>query len=139
MSSNNLVVLAFCLASVASSVACESMQNAMSSPVEAVVVVPEAKGGNTQFLVQSSGNGSCQQGVRELRNQQWDKALTAFQQALLDNPDDHHAHFGMGLACEELGKLDQALEHFQAANRIPRQPIGMYATSVERVRAKLGK
>lgn len=137
----SLKATSFTIALVASLalVACESLQHAVRPPVEAIVVLPEQNGPSTQYLVTSSSNNACQQGVRELRNEQWEKAITAFNQALLDDADDDNAHFGLGLANERLGKLDLALQHYQAANRIPRQPNTMYADAVARLRAKLGR
>lgn len=133
--------ISFTIAAVASLalVSCESFNNAVRPPVEAIVVLPAQDGPATQYLVTSSSNNACEQGVRELRNEQWEKAITAFKQALLDDADDDNAHFGLGLSYERLGKLDLALQHYQAANRIPRQPNTMYADAVDRLRAKLGK
>lgn len=120
-------------------VACQALERAIIPPVEAVVVLPDRGGQSAQYLVQSSSNNACQMGVRELRNQEWEKAVTAFRQALIDDPDDDCAHFGLGLAYERLDKLDLSLQHYQAANRIPRQQNTMYADSVARVRGKISQ
>ena len=119
--------------------ACSSVERAVNGPVEALVVLPSAGGGHEQYLVPASANRSCQAAVREMRNDGWDKAITGFHQALIDDPDDDCAHFGLGIAFEMTGKLGEALEQYEIANRIPRKPVPMYADAIKRARAKLGK
>jgi len=119
--------------------ACNSLDRAVNGPVEALVVLPSAGGGHEQYLVPASANGACKSAVREMRSEEWDKAITGFKQALLDDPDDDCAHFGLGIAYEVTGKLEDALVQYQAADRIPRSPVPMYGDAIKRVRAKLGK
>ena len=119
--------------------ACNSLDRAVNGPVEALVVLPSANGGHEEYLVPASANGSCKAAVREMRSEGWDKAITGFKQALIDDPDDDCAHFGLGIAYEVTGKLEDALVQYQLADRIPRSPVPMYRDAIKRVKTKLGK
>ncbi|MCH7870560.1 MAG: tetratricopeptide repeat protein [Planctomycetes bacterium] len=43
------------------------------------------------------------------------EALAAFRQALADNRNDHQAAFAAGVACEVLGRYDDALRYYRQA------------------------
>jgi Flp pilus assembly protein TadD len=137
MTSKLFVRLTASAALAALALSCQQLQKMNGTAVDATVVVPESNGSNTSFVVEASADRSCEQGVRELRNGNWEKAVTAFQQALLSDPDDHRAHFGMGVAYEQLGKNDLALQHYQTANRIPRAQNELYSSSIVRAQSKL--
>lgn len=130
---------AFVVLGIATTPSCGSMEAAMNGPVEALVIVTTPAGAQEQVLVPSSTGRSCKAAVRELRNEQWDKAITGFHQALIDDPDDHRAHFGLGIAYEMSGHLPEAIAEYEAANRIPHNPVPMYGDALKRARAKAGK
>ena len=70
--------------------------------------------------VQSSGNDACRAGVRFLVASEYDEAIGMFKQAIAEAKDgqDEYAVFGMGVACEAKGDLDQALNHYRTAVRL---------------------
>jgi tetratricopeptide (TPR) repeat protein len=116
------------------------IKRTVTGPVETLVEVPAAKPGEMeQYVVEASASRPCEAGVRAFRDQQWEVAITAFQQALGEDPDDENAHFALGIAYEMTGQLDKALEQYESANRLPRRPNPAYSMSIERVRAKLGR
>ena len=63
----------------------------------------------------SSSNPACTQGVRLLRGEMYDEALSRFRDALAARPNDHRAAFGAGVACEASGRYDQALHYYRMA------------------------
>jgi len=65
--------------------------------------------------VVSSGNKNCVQGVRSLRAEDYAEAVGAFKQALAENPNDHQAAYGAGVASEAMGRYDAALKYYQGA------------------------
>jgi len=65
--------------------------------------------------VVSSANPNCVAGVRNLRAETFDMALGAFQTAMAENPGDHQAAFGAGVACEAMGNYDKALRFYKLA------------------------
>lgn len=65
--------------------------------------------------VWSSGNANCVSGVKMLRGELYDQALAFFQAAIGENPDDHQAAYGAGVACEAVGRFDQATKYYQMA------------------------
>lgn len=67
------------------------------------------------ITVRSSGNRDCQRGVRFLESGDDEEALAAFRRALQENPEDAWAAFGAGVACERLGRLEEAGEYYSRA------------------------
>ena len=65
--------------------------------------------------VVSSGNKNCVQGVKLLRAEAYGEAVSNFKAALADNPDDHQAAFGAGVACEASKRYDEALKFYNRA------------------------
>ena len=65
--------------------------------------------------VVSSGNENCVDGVRNLRAENFDMALNAFQTAMAENPNDHQAAFGAGVACEAMGNYTKSLKFYKQA------------------------
>ena len=65
--------------------------------------------------VESSRNGDCMHGVRMLRAEAFDDALSSFEAALAAKPDDHRAAYGAGVACEASGRYDGALRFYNQA------------------------
>lgn len=63
----------------------------------------------------SSGNGKCRQGVKLLRAEAFDEALTLLKGAWADNPNDHRAAYGAGVAAEASGRYDKALKFYRRA------------------------
>lgn len=83
--------------------------------------------------VESSGNKNCVQGVRLLRAEAYDEALGYFQAALRDDPNDHRAAFGAGVACEAMGRFDGAAKFYQQA--LVGHDSGKYRDARERMKA----
>ncbi len=63
----------------------------------------------------SSGNGNCVQGVKLVRAEAYDDAVSFFEAAMRENLDDHQAAFGAGVASEAMGRYDAALRFYQRA------------------------
>ncbi len=70
---------------------------------------------DVQTDVGSSSNANCAQGVRMLRAENWDDAASLFKQALAENPNDHHAAFGAGIASEARGSFNDAVKYYKQA------------------------
>ncbi len=65
--------------------------------------------------VESSGNKNCVEGVKLLRAEAYREAISAFQAAMADNPDDHRAAYGAGVACEATGQFEAGLKYYNKA------------------------
>lgn len=65
--------------------------------------------------VKSSGNKHCSTGISSLKSNNWSKALQSFKIALRENPKDHHAAYGAGVACEAMGKFNEAVSFYRHA------------------------
>jgi len=65
--------------------------------------------------LESSGNENCVTGVKMLRAEMFDEALSNFKLAMAESSDDHEAAFGAGIACEATGQFDQALKYYKLA------------------------
>ncbi len=70
---------------------------------------------DVDVVVVSSTNKDCVQGVKFLRGELFDEALSRFKVALSHNPDDHRAAFGAGVVCEMTGRYDEALRFYKRA------------------------
>lgn len=94
------------------------------------MLVPSEK----EFIVKvkSSREGSCKEGVRALRAEMFDEALSLFEQALGRKPNDHRAAFAAGVACEATQKFDDALRYYRMAVR--HNDNDKYTESMTRVR-----
>lgn len=68
-----------------------------------------------EATVESSGNANCSNGVRMLRAEAFGDAVAMFRAALSDNPNDHRAAYGAGVACEMSGRYDDALSFYRQA------------------------
>jgi hypothetical protein len=82
---------------------------------------------DVETVVDSSTNQSCSQGVRMLRAEEFGSALAAFQAALSENPNDHRAAYGAGVASEAQGNLDKALSYYKQALAISFTPENVEA------------
>lgn len=65
--------------------------------------------------VTSSSNANCVQGVKLLRAEMYQDALSHFKLALSESGDDFRAAFGAGVACEAMGRYPEALQNYQLA------------------------
>jgi len=65
--------------------------------------------------VESSGNKNCAEGVRLLRAEAYPAAISAFQAAMADDPNDHRAAYGAGVACEATGQFESGLKYYNKA------------------------
>jgi hypothetical protein len=70
---------------------------------------------NVDTVVLSSTNANCVRGVELLRGEMFDEAFSMFEVALADNPRDHRAAFGAGVAAEATGRYDEALRFYKRA------------------------
>ncbi len=66
-------------------------------------------------VVVSSNNKHCVQGVKMLRGEMYDEAVSMFKTAWVANSDDHRAAYGAGVACEASGRYDEALRFYKRA------------------------
>ncbi|RMF56185.1 MAG: tetratricopeptide repeat protein [Calditrichaeota bacterium] len=69
----------------------------------------------SQFMIAESTQALLKKGVTAYKNQQWEEALNAFQQALKEEPDNPLINFNAGNAFYKLGKYEEALQAFQKA------------------------
>ena len=65
--------------------------------------------------IESSGNENCANGVKMLRAEAYEEALSNFKMALAEDSADHEAAFGAGIACEASGRFDEALKFYNRA------------------------
>ena len=63
----------------------------------------------------SSSNANCTQGVKFLRAEMYQEALSSFKLAMSENADDYRAAFGAGVASEAMGRYTEALRNYQLA------------------------
>jgi len=65
--------------------------------------------------VESSGNKNCVEGVKLLRAEAYREAISAFQAAMAEDPNDHRAAYGAGVACEATGQFEAGLKYYNKA------------------------
>lgn len=67
--------------------------------------------------VTSSNNKACAEGVKLLRGGpgMYPSAVNQFEAALVENPNDHQAAYGAGVACEAMGDYNRALDFYRRA------------------------
>ncbi|MHC4235254.1 MAG: tetratricopeptide repeat protein, partial [Planctomycetota bacterium] len=65
--------------------------------------------------VESSSQENCVEGVKLLRAEMYEEAVSQFKMALAEEPSDHHAAYAAGLACEATGRYDEALTYYKQA------------------------
>jgi hypothetical protein len=82
--------------------------------------------------LESSRNEACAMGVKLIRGEDYEGALSQFDAALLENPEDDEAAFAAGVVSEKLGKYDKALEYYKKACVIEQDPV--YTEARERVK-----
>lgn len=58
------------------------------------------------------------QGHEHVANEEYEKALTAFRQAIVADRRHYNAYYGIGRVQERLGSHDQAYDHYHAASTI---------------------
>lgn len=68
-----------------------------------------------EVAVQSSGNKASAKGVSLLRADMYRDALSNFETALVEDPDDHKTLYAAGVACEALGEPEKALDYYRKA------------------------
>ena len=70
------------------------------------------------------------QGHTAAWDQDWERAVDYYRQALEENPDDPIALVSLGLALYELGLYDQALQYYSQAREIsPEDPLPLEKVS----------
>jgi tetratricopeptide (TPR) repeat protein len=72
--------------------------------------------------IESSTNKDCVTGVKLVRGEDFDGAITAFKSALAENAEDDRAAFNMGVVYEKMGRLDEALDAYRKALVIKNEP-----------------
>jgi len=87
--------------------------------------------------VKSSGNESCEQGVKLLNGDMYEEAIEQFKMALVEEPEDDRAAFGAGVACEALGRHTEALDYYKRACVIKARPE--YLEAKQRLSGNLGR
>lgn len=103
------------------------------------VTVPAAQQGAFEVqIVEASVDRYSESAIRALEAHDWAKAATAFESALLTAPDSASSHFGLGIALEMTGKVDEALGHYERAIKFG-GANPEYKLAIERAHAKLGR
>jgi len=87
--------------------------------------------------VQASSNANCAEGVRQLRAENFREAMSAFQGALSENPNDHRAAYGAGVAAEAMGNGEQALNFYKQACAASDNPE--YTEARDRMKSYAGR
>lgn len=117
--------------------ACESMSMPWETTT-AFVQIDDENGQSVDLEVGSSSSVSSREGIAAFRNEDWEAAVTKLKAAVGADPEDHNSHFALGVAYEQMGDLDKALQHFKRANVTPKKAVVQYDDAVRRVKAKLG-
>lgn len=105
-----------------------------------IVTVPASQPGAFDAqVVEASVNRYSEAGVRALESQEWAKAVTAFENALLTMPSDAATHFGLAIALEMSGDITRAADHYARAMKFAGAPNPEYKLGLERANAKLGR
>ncbi|MCP4247855.1 MAG: tetratricopeptide repeat protein, partial [bacterium] len=65
--------------------------------------------------LQSSSGENCVQGVKLLRGDMVEEALSRFKMAVAEDPDDVRAVYALGVACEMTGRYKEALANYRQA------------------------
>jgi Flp pilus assembly protein TadD len=117
---------------------CAAVDRVVHGPTEALVTIPTAHAGQAeQHIVEASISRPCQAAVRAVQEGNWELAITAYRQALLEDDEDDNAHFGLGIAYEMTGRHAEALKEFELAQKFADGPNASYSMSIERIKAKL--
>jgi hypothetical protein len=65
--------------------------------------------------VESSGNKACARGVALMRADEYAEALSSLKAAMAEDPEDHRACFAAGVACEAMGRYEDAMSYYKKA------------------------
>jgi len=88
---------------------------------------------NVREEILSSRNESCVRGVKMLRAEAYEDAMSFFKVALAENPEDARAAFGAGVTSEASGRYSDALRYY---NRACAEKLdGQYTRARDRVKA----
>lgn len=87
------------------------------------------------LTVEASSTPASKEGVGHLRNGDWAKAVTAFENAVATDSDDVRSRFGLAVAYEMSGDLAKAEEQYKAVNL--RENNADAQAGLERVRSKM--
>lgn len=72
--------------------------------------------------LKSSGQENCAEGVKYLRADMFEEAMSQFRMALAEAPDDDRAAFAAGVCSEATGDYDQALKYYKMAIMTKNKP-----------------
>jgi len=75
-----------------------------------------------ELEIESSSNKDCAMGVKLIRGEEYEGALSSFKAALAEDPEDDRAAFDMGVVYERLGRLDEALAAYRKACVLKNEP-----------------
>jgi hypothetical protein len=85
--------------------------------------------------VRASKDNACMAGVRFLAAAEYDEASNMFKQAIASSKEgDRFATFGLGVACEAKGQLDEALKYYTQAVRMDAEGAEQ---AMKRVKARM--
>jgi hypothetical protein len=87
--------------------------------------------------LESSGNEACAMGVKLIRGEDYEGALSQFDAALLENPEDDRAAFAAGVVNEKLGKYPEALKYYKKACVVQQNPV--YTEARDRVKSLMAR
>ena len=95
------------------------------------------------FTYQVIGRGDeGERAVRALRADDYSRALSEFQAACEDEPEEHDTVFAMGVTCELLGDFEKALGYYrQAASMedVDEEELAVYLAAKNRLTTHMGR
>ena len=114
---------------------CKVMKTKMMGYVGGQVTVassnPETPS-TTYAILSSASDGPTVSGVKYVNLEEFQKAATAFEEAVTANPEDANAQFLAGLAFEMMGELERAREFYDQAYQLRNEMA--YSESYVRVK-----
>lgn len=90
-----------------------------------------------EIELKSSSQENCASGVAMLRGDMPEDAIQQFKMAIAQNPDDHRAVFAAGVACEKMGRYDDALNYYKKACILKNEEV--YLQAKKRMSENIGR
>jgi len=88
------------------------------------------------YSVESSSNEDSAAGVRQMRGQFYDQAISHFKAAVAEDGSDHRSMFCLGLAYELTGKYDEAVNAYRqaaSAKGVDEEEAAVYQAAADRL------